>query len=168
MKAVCCSLGLLLLCLFAQAQIEVRLRNLWVEPSIHVFFGEYQLSFATKDVRKSIKLLGQDGIKIDTTLWPDTTQKYVCELYPGLHQRYKQPIEELLQHYSAAYLLSIGKAEVRNKKRKGLTSIIVDIQYPELHDEDIMVSCYDPSTKVMLFQGVLPRTLLARDIGLDD
>ncbi|NDC39957.1 MAG: hypothetical protein EBZ77_00130 [Chitinophagia bacterium] len=161
---------LLLLCTSsAVAQRIVTTRNLWVRPEVHITFNGYTLSFALKDINKTLKLLESDGTPYtDAQLKLDTGQQYAVELYPGLRMEYQFPVQALIQNVTGAYLMSIGKVEIKDPRQRVVTSFILDVDYDSHGASQYLVTCFDTRRKTMIFQGRLPASLLNRDIGIDD
>lgn len=151
------------------AQRSVRLRNLWAKPRVHVSFAGYQVSFTVRDINKALRLLHENGNDLYGTMWPmDSAVDRYYEMYPGTHTEYKDPVEPLLQNGVGVYLLSVGLAEVEDRKHKRL-AVIIDDMYPvEDGAPYTFASFYDPETHMMLFSGRIDAALIGKDPGIDD
>lgn len=161
----------ILLCMvqISWCQKLVTMRNLWVKPEVHITFGDYNLAFTVHDINKSLKFLHEEGsIWGDSTYRLDTGKQYYAEIMAGLKMEYQFTVQAVLQNAVGAYLLSIGKAEVKDKKGAILKSIVADITYAENGEDAHFASFYSPKSNQLLFQGRLPATLRNRDIGIDD
>ncbi len=151
------------------AQHPVTLRNLWARPQVHVVFNEYILSFKIRDIDKALGFLREIGDSTyPATCGLDTAKDFAYELYPGQHTEFRYPMQPLLQNGVGAFLLTAGHAVVINKKKKALSEIIVDIDPPESGDTATLVTCYDPKTNKMIFQGKMSMDIYKRDLGIDD
>ena len=89
------------------AQRTVQMRTLWIEPQVHVVFGNYTVSFTIKDIDRALQLLAETG---DTTYGIssglDTNKNYNIELYPGTKTEYITKLEPMIQRGIGAFLLS--------------------------------------------------------------
>ncbi len=151
------------------AQHPVTMRNLWDRPQVHVIFNEYTLSFKIRDIDKTLGFLREIGdSSFDAKCGLDTSLNYIYELFPGLHTEFRYPMQPILQNAVAAFLLTAGHAHIINKKHKVLPEIIVDIEVAERGDTTSFVTCYDPKTKAMIFQGKMALDLYKKDLGFDD
>ncbi len=155
------------------AQHPQKMRNLWTTPQVHVFFGEYRVSFAIRDINKTLALLRQNGDSLHAAnCGLDTNGNYSYELYPGEHTQYRSATEPLLQNVVGCYLLTAGMAQVECKKNKRkikqLKEVLVDMKYTSLGGDSVFVDFFDPETNKMLFSGQMPLILYKADIGIDD
>ena len=145
------------------------LRNLWERPQVHVIFNDYTVSFSIKDINKALVLLRATGDSTQPAeCGLDTAKDFFYELYPGLHQQYRFPMQPILQNKIGAYLLTAGHAVIANKKHRLLKEIITDIRSLELQDKVSLATFYDPQSHNMLFQGKLAAELYKQDLGIDD
>lgn len=173
MKKLLFFLFLFLLPGFTPAQHPQKMRNLWTTPQVHVFFGEYKVSFAIRDINKALALLRQNGDSTHTAICGlDTAINYTFELYPGDRTQYRNATEPLLQNVVGCYLLSVGMAEVECKKNKRkikhLEEVLVDVKTTAPEGNIMLVDFFDPETNKMLFSGQMPVILYKADIGIDD
>lgn len=174
MKRTIFLLCLVLAGFVATAQRTVHLRHLWERPQVHVLFQGYHLSFLIKDIDKALGFLAEMG---DTTYGIkcglDTARNYPLELFPGLRQLYKSPLQAMMQNGVGAYLLTTGHVLVKNKKGKVLKSVIADFQ-PQVDGERMMyLVFYDPKhkrnrPKQVVFTGQMAAGLYNRDLGIFD
>jgi len=161
----------ILLCMVQNAWCQklVTMRNLWVKPEVHITFGDYTVAFTVHDINKSLKFLHEEGnIWGDSTYQLDTGKQYYAEIMAGLKMEYQFTVQAVLQNAVGAYLLSIGRAEVKDKKGVTLKTIVADVTYAENGEDVHFASFYSPKNNQLLFQGRLPATLRNRDIGIDD
>jgi hypothetical protein len=150
------------------AQRSVQIRNLWAEPCVHVLFGGYTISFSIKDIDRALELLAETGNNTyGATSGLDTTRQYHLELYAGYRTEYHNRLQPMLQLAVGAFLLTKGRAVIRNPKHKKLKSIIVDIQPLEEGEHETDVKFYDPVTGKLIFNGRLPETIKNADLGID-
>ncbi len=149
------------------AQHTVALRNLWQKPQVHVQFNDYTISFSIKDINRSLQLLsGLGDFTYGTTSGLDTALDYPMELYMGKMQ-YKTRLQELLHNEVAAFLLTAGHAEVRNKKQKLLKEINVEVTIPSIGEDATVVTAYDPKNNKMIFWGTMKADMYHQDLGID-
>lgn len=150
------------------AQRTIQIRNLWMKPQVHVLFEGYVVSFTIKDINKSLSILSDIGEHTyGTTSNLDTNQVYSVELYPGTRIAYRNELQPLLQKGVGAFLLTAGHAEIRNKKRKKLKEIIVDIGTAQEGENEVVVTVYDPKNKKMIFWGKMKVDMYNKDLGID-
>ncbi len=151
---------------FAQKTIQVR--NIWAEPQIHVLFQGYTVSFSIKDINRTLELLSERGIiAYGKTSLLDTLQQYHLELYPGFRQEYRSDLQRTMQLGVGAFLLSKGRAVIRNPKGKKLKSFVMDTA-PFIEGEYVTaVKFYDPANDHMIFSGQLAKSMLNADLGID-
>jgi hypothetical protein len=173
MKRLSFFLFLFLIPVLTPAQRPQKMRNLWASPQVHVFFGEYKVSFAIRDINKALSLLRQNGDSTHVASCSlDTSINYTFELYPGDRTQYRNATEPLLQNVVGCYLLSAGMAEVEYKKNKRKTKhleeVLVDIKSTSPDGDVMVVDFLDPETNKMLFSGQMPVILYKADIGIDD
>ncbi len=164
---------LFLLPVITPAQHPQKMRNLWTTPQVHIFFGDYKVSFAIRDINKALALLRQNGDSSHVAnCGLDTNINYTYEMYPGDRTQFRNAVEPLLQNVVCCYLLSAGMAEVECKKNKRkikrLNEVLVDIKSTSPDGNIALVDFFDPETNKMLFSGQMPVILYKADIGIDD
>lgn len=150
------------------AQRPIPLRNLWERPQVHVQYQQYTISFTIKDIDRALQLMNESGdSSLGTSCGLDTAGNYLVELYPGLRQEYHSRLQMILQQGIGAFLLSAGHAVVVTDRRKKLKAI-VDDKSPEMDGlEQTAAKFFDPETDALIFEGVMLRVLVNRDLGID-
>lgn len=168
MKSILLVLLIFTVSLSSIAQHSVQMRNLWMEPQVHVLFEGYTISFTIKDINRALELLSETG---DTTFGAisglDTAGNYNVELYRGLHQEYHNKLQPLLQKGVGAFLLTAGHAYIENARRKKVPAIITDIQ-PLIEGVDVTtIKFYDPANNKLIFEGTMDAGMYNKDLGID-
>lgn len=162
-------LVLFLFCGRLWAQYPLKMRNLWTRPQVHIIFGDYRVSFAIRDINKTLRLIRQQGdTLVPKQFWLDTAGNYTWELYGGTRMQYNAPEQAFIQNVVGVYLLTAGMALVEDRKLKRLEEIIVDVRYTSLNGDELFVDFFDPKTKKMLFSGKMPAAIYKMDMGIDD
>ena len=153
--------------LFAQHITEMR--NLWTTPQVHVLFEGYTISFAIKDINRSLDILREIGDSTHpVTCGLDTAKNYTFELYPGIHSEYHYEMQALLQNVVGSFLLTAGHAVIKNERHKILKSVIVDIGIAGIGEQVVSVYFYDPKNKKMIFEGRMAVDMYKKDLGIDN
>lgn len=152
----------------ALAQHSIQLRNLWAEPQVHVLFNGYKVSFAIRDINKTLQLLAETG---DTTYGLksglDTAKQYYAELFPGYRTEYHSTLQPLMQKGVGAFLLYKGMALVENTRKKKVKKITIDAQ-PLIGGVNVAdLKFFDPDTGAMIFNGQMPDIMKNADLGID-
>lgn len=150
------------------AQKTIPIRNIWADPQVHALFQGYEVSFSVKDINRALLLLTERGIKkFGSTSGLDTLKQYHIELYDGYRQEYHNTLQTTMQLGVGAFLLTKGRAVIRNPKHRKLKEITVDI-LPFVPGEYITtVKFYDPANKRLIFSGQIERSMLNADLGID-
>lgn len=152
----------------AHAQREVKLRNLWTRPQVHVLFEGYSISFTIKDIDKALVLLSETGTKTyGLYCGLDTAGDYAVELYPGYRTQYHSNLQLILQRGVGAFLLSAGHAYIETPRHKKLAAITMDIEPIVGGEQETDVKFYDPGTGKLLFSGKLKADMYNKDLGID-
>lgn len=155
--------------LITHAQHNIHLRNLWVEPNIHIFFQGYTVSFALKDVNKAMYMqhfeLGD--VQLPTQCDLDSNKHHYFELFSSPNILYRNAMQEYLHVAIGCYLLGIGKAHILNPKKKLVPDIIEDVD-PNENSPFLYIKYYDAKTHSLLFSGRMLRGMYHKDIGIDD
>jgi hypothetical protein len=150
------------------SQKTVELRNLWAQPQVHVLFEGYTISFTIRDIDRALVLLSERGINTyGNTSGLDTTRQHHIELYPGFRQQYRNNLQPMVQNGVGVFLLSKGRAVVRNPKRKKLKSVIMDVSPFTEGVRSTEVKFYDPKNDQLLFTGRLAESMRNADLGID-
>jgi hypothetical protein len=152
----------------AFAQHTVKMRNLWARPQVHVMFGTYTVSFTIKDINRALSLLAEAG---DSTYGMscglDTGKNYFIELFPGIHNEYRNSLQRLLQNGIGAFLITAGRAQIINEKHKKILAVISDVQPVVDGLKNTYVTFYDPNTDKMVFSGRMIALMYHKDVGID-
>ncbi len=151
------------------AQYPVKMRNLWTRPQVHVLFNGYRVSFAIRDINKTLALLrsaGDDSHPSYCAL--DTSKDFSYELYEGTRTEYKEQMESLLQNVVGPFLITAGRAVVQDSRNRVLQEVITDIKYEGTGEQNVYVNFFDPKTKKMLFAGIMSLAIYKMDLGIDD
>ncbi len=150
------------------SQKTVELRNLWAQPQVHILFEGYTISFTIRDIDRALVLLSERGINTyGNTSGLDTTRQHHIELYPGFRQQYRNTLQHMVQNGVGAFLLSKGRAVIRNPKGKKLKGIIMDMNPFTEGVQSTGVKFYDPKNDQLLFTGQLAASMLNADLGID-
>ncbi len=150
------------------SQKTVELRNLWAQPQVHILFEGYTISFTIRDIDRALVLLSERGINTyGNASGLDTTRQHHTELYPGFRQQYRNTLQPIVQNGVGVFLLSKGRAVVRNPKRKKLKSIIMDVSPFTEGMRSTDVKFYDPKNDQLLFSGRLAESMRNADLGID-
>ena len=150
------------------AQKNVELKNLWTDPQVHVLFLGYDLSFSVKDIDRALQLLNERGInKYGATSGLDTLKQYHLELFDGYRQEYHNALQTTMQLGVGAFLLTKGRAVIKNPGHKKLKAITIDIMPFVPGEYTTTLKCYDPKTNRLIFSGQLHKSMLNADLGID-
>ncbi len=151
------------------AQHPVKIRNLWTRPQVHVFFEGYKVSFAIRDINKTLALLRQAGDSTHASVCKlDTAKDYNYALMHGTDLQYRDAMEPFIQNLVGPFLLTAGRAVVESGRHKVLKEIIVDIQYTSLGGDTVFVEFFDPANNKRIFSGMMPVAIYGMDLGIDD
>lgn len=150
------------------SQKTVELRNLWAQPQVHILFEGYTISFTIRDIDRALELLSERGINTyGNTSGLDTTRQHHVELYPGFRQQYRSNLQVMMQNGAGSFLLSKGRAVIRNPKRKKLKAVIMDVNPFIEGEHTTVVKFYDPANNNLLFTGQLAASIQNADLGID-
>ncbi len=151
------------------AQHPVEMRHLWTKPQVHVLFEGYTISFAIKDINRSLDILREMGDSTHpVSCGLDTAKDYYVELFPGLHTEYHNDIQLLIQHVVGAFLLTAGHAVIENNRHRILPAVITDIGIAGIDQQAVSVYFYDPKNKKMVFEGKMALGIYKKDLGIDN
>lgn len=153
------------------AQKEIKIRNLWIRPQVHVKFNEYTLSFSIRDINRALELLNEmDVYDYGTHIDLDTTGNYQIELLDDNHTQYKDALQPLIQNGVGVFLLTKGLTVVKNSTQKRahpLKTILMDYEDIAEGSDVVFMHFYDPATHKLLFSGKMKVDLYNKDMGID-
>ena len=155
--------------LSSYAQRPVEMRNLWTRAQVHVLFEGYTVSFAIKDINRSLAIMREMGDSSQpATCGLDTAKDYYYDLFPGIHAEFHHEMQPLLQNVVGAFLLTAGHAIVQDRRHKTLKSVIMDIGIAGIGEHVVSIYFYDPKNKKILFEGRMDVDMYKKDLGIDD
>jgi hypothetical protein len=151
-----------------RAQKEIVLRNLYTYPQIHVAFNGFTVSFAIRDVNRTMQLIAEFvDTTADTTSHLDTSRMYHLELFNDTKTEYTIALQDLMQNSVGGFLLLKGKAQVADRKKRKVRAISVNLEESENGEPVSQIKCYDVKNKTLLFAGKIPNSLINQDLGID-
>ena len=168
MKSITVFLFAVLLSATSYSQKTTVLKNLWTRPQVHVLFNGYTISFAIRDINRTLLLLNETGdFSYGTQCNLDTAGNYYIELYDGTKTEYKSPIQPLIQNAVGCFLFTKGKAVVKNPKNKQLS--MVEVESVEVNNSEnfAFIHVFDPKTHKLIFSGKMAVGLFNMDMGID-
>ncbi|NCX96017.1 MAG: hypothetical protein EBX41_06340 [Chitinophagia bacterium] len=153
----------------SHAQRLMDIKPLYYPANIHIMSAGYQLSFALKDIEKTLQLARQAG---DST-FPATTQldslkNYSYEVNTDLKLEYHYPMQYLIQHIAGGFLLLRNRVMIIDRKKKLMPQIIFDATPVNNGLAYTRINIYHPTTHELIFVCRMPVAMYGQDFDIDD
>lgn len=151
--------------LYGQRLMPVK--NIWTEPQVHIHTQGYIVSFAIRDIDRTLQMmreLGDSSLPATSNL--DTSKQYHYELTTDIHLEYHYEMQRLLHNCVASFLLSKGKVVITRKGKK-LKEYLYDATLAENGTDHVLVTIKDPTLPQNIYIGKMPVIIRGADMGID-